>query len=87
MAYFKFSQRTQICLSDITHNSTLKLLGPNYLISKSVRFEGLVGVCFVCFSVGLGFLFVFWFYLVFVCFCFFLAYTHHDYITETLRLL
>lgn len=62
MAYFRFSERTQIHFSDFTHRST-KLFGPNYLINKSVRFERFVefilfvlgglfvlGFCLLCFD-------------------------------------
>lgn len=62
MAYFRFSERTQIHFSDFTHRST-KLFGPNYLINKSVRFERFVE--FILFVLGgvvcFGVLFVlFW---------------------------
>lgn len=49
MAYFRFSERTQIHFSDFTHRST-KLFGPNYLINKSVRFERFVE--FILFVLG-----------------------------------
>lgn len=59
-------QKEQIYLSVSTHNSAIKLFGPNCLISKSVRFEGFVGVYFV-YLFGLG---VFWWFVFVFCCCF-----------------